>query len=147
MSAPGDRDSTSAGGRDGGGATATGGGPRDERAARLDDLRRRYLDELINDLGRLSATLESQCLDDPRGDFRRRLHSLRGSGGAYGFAEITDAAARAEAACRAGDGRDRVAARLDGLLACATRARAGLPDAGFATVSGPAPAPANGRPS
>lgn len=98
-----------------------------EREARLAALRRRYLDTVFDDVRRMQRDLTVELGDEGRlHGFRLAVHSLKGSGGAYGFPEITARAAEVEQALLGGRGADAVAHGLGDLLAAVTGARAGL---------------------
>ena len=74
-----------------------------------------YVAGLARDVGQLTDHLAA----GRRGDVRRLAHQLRGSGGSYGFPDVTRLAMAAEAAVDAGHGADVVVAdvaRLVGLI-------------------------------
>ncbi len=63
------------------------------------ELRREYLASLVADLAFLRESLRGGApgRDTPQGrEFRRKAHNLRGTGGAYGFPGITEAAGAVE---------------------------------------------------
>jgi HPt (histidine-containing phosphotransfer) domain-containing protein len=80
------------------------------REARLALMRRDYLESILADLVQLKKELES--VETPGSGFRRKVHSIRGSGGAYGFPDISLRAGEAEDAFLAGEGNDDLAERL-----------------------------------
>ncbi len=100
----------------------------DAREARLAALRRRYLDTVLENVQRLHSDLRGRSGGDGHDNaFRLAVHSLKGSGGAYGFPEITQRAAVVEQDLL--DGRDvtTLVHGLDELLASIQGAQRGLP--------------------
>lgn len=65
----------------------------------LEDLIPGYLKNQRNDVGRIRKYLGSGDFDS----IRRIGHSMKGSGGGYGFDEITSIGARIEEAAKSGD--------------------------------------------
>jgi HPt (histidine-containing phosphotransfer) domain-containing protein len=83
----------------------------------MDDLRRSYRRALPGRIAALEAARAALCgtqaeRDDARREVRRVAHSLRGSGGTYGFPEISAAAAAVEDASP-----PALLSRLDALIA------------------------------
>jgi HPt (histidine-containing phosphotransfer) domain-containing protein len=78
----------------------------------MDDLRRTFRQALSGRIAALEAARAVMGSDDAASAVRRVAHALRGSGGTYGFPDITAAAAAVEDA----DEHD-LAARLDELIA------------------------------
>ena len=79
----------------------------------MDDLKRIYREALAARIDALEAAGMALSADDPDAidSIRRLAHTLKGSGGTYGFPEITDAAAALE-----GAGGDEIHAQLDALM-------------------------------
>lgn len=81
-------------------ATTPGAGA--DRAARLRALRRTYLAEAAADCAELARLVAAPCPTDEGWRRARKLaHDLRGSGGSYGFPEVSAAAAALEGALAA----------------------------------------------
>ena len=91
------------------------------REARLACMRRDYLVSLLADLVQLKKELKS--VETPESGIRRKVHSIRGSGGAYGFPDISLRAGEAEDAFLAGEGNDELAERLEVLEGAVRQAR------------------------
>jgi CheY-like chemotaxis protein/HPt (histidine-containing phosphotransfer) domain-containing protein len=81
--------------------------------ADLADVLREYVANLPKQVDELLSLLERRDADA----LRRMVHQFKGSGGGYGFAAITDAAAKAERQLIAGAAGDVVAASVNELVA------------------------------
>ncbi len=92
------------------------------RSAMADDedfqeLLEMFVEGLEEKRGSMSAAFQ-------QGDFdtlRKLSHQLKGSGGGYGFAGISERAAHLEEACKNALGPDVIAERLQGFLAYSLR--------------------------
>jgi HPt (histidine-containing phosphotransfer) domain-containing protein len=71
-----------------------------------------FVAELPGHVRKLNDLLEAERLED----LRRLTHQLKGAGGGYGFAGITELAARAEQAIKTKAALDRVRAGVDELV-------------------------------
>lgn len=102
-------------------------GGYEEQLARL---RRKYVVDARGDGEELRTILARAGLegwsDEDRGRFKKLSHDLRGSGGAYGFGEITETAGALEDLVRNGDGdgAGAFAPALEALIAALDRALA-----------------------
>jgi signal transduction histidine kinase/CheY-like chemotaxis protein/HPt (histidine-containing phosphotransfer) domain-containing protein len=90
-----------------------------QRSAYADDpdmteLIKLYVESLPQEVAKLTLLLDAGQLDA----LRRVAHQLKGSGGGYGFARITDVAGQAEHAIKAGDELDRIRQHVQELIAC-----------------------------
>jgi len=74
-----------------------------------------YLEELPEMLGRISAGVESGELEE----VQRLAHQIKGSAGTFGLAAIGDKAGELEAACKRGEGADRIKALASELMSTA----------------------------
>jgi HPt (histidine-containing phosphotransfer) domain-containing protein len=86
----------------------------------MDELQRMYRQALPDRIAALSAAREDGSAEAVSA-IRRIAHTLRGSGGTYGFPEISDAARAVEDA-----GAPDLDARLDELIAVLQEAAEGL---------------------
>jgi HPt (histidine-containing phosphotransfer) domain-containing protein len=91
------------------------------REARLACMRRDYLVSILSDLDQLKKELES--VETAESGYRRKVHSIRGSGGAYGFPDISLRAGEAEDAFLAGAGNDELVERVVTLVGTVQQAR------------------------
>jgi len=93
----------------------------DELGDEFAELRREFLDTTRDRVRELIRLLEESAGRTPSGSdgdaFRRIAHSVRGSGGSYGFDEISAAAGKLEKAYLAGDATARLAELVAGLEA------------------------------
>ena len=68
-----------------------------------------------------------EALTEGEGDLLRRLcHQLKGAGGGYGFPSITQQAARAERAVKAGKNTAKITEEVESLMALLRRAHASV---------------------
>jgi CheY-like chemotaxis protein/HPt (histidine-containing phosphotransfer) domain-containing protein len=77
------------------------------------DLVQQYVDDLPGQVAKLTSLLEAKQLDA----LKRIAHQLKGSGGGYGFTQITELAAQAEQSIKAGDDLDRIRKDVASLVA------------------------------
>ena len=91
------------------------------REARLACMRRDYLESILDDLDQLKKELAS--VETAESGYRRKVHSIRGSGGAYGFPDISLRAGEAEDAFLAGAGNDELVEHLEVLEGTVRQAR------------------------
>jgi CheY-like chemotaxis protein/HPt (histidine-containing phosphotransfer) domain-containing protein len=78
----------------------------------MQDLIEQYVDGLPEQVARLMELLKDQSLDP----LRREVHKIKGAGGGYGFAELTELAAKAEKRIRAGDALEKITADVQTLV-------------------------------
>ena len=91
------------------------------REARLALMRRDYLESILGDLDQLKKELES--VETAESGYRRKVHSIRGSGGAYGFPDISLRAGEAEDAFLAGAGNAELVEHLEVLVGTVRQVR------------------------
>ena len=77
---------------------------------------RAILPGYVDGLARTAGLLTARLAEGRRPELRRLAHQLRGSGGAYGFPEVTRLATAAEAAIDAGQPLERVADAVGALV-------------------------------
>jgi signal transduction histidine kinase/CheY-like chemotaxis protein/HPt (histidine-containing phosphotransfer) domain-containing protein len=78
---------------------------------------REVLGEFVSQLPAHVARMESLLAAQSMDELRRAVHQLKGAGGGYGFAPITQFAAAAEQRIKGGDPLDQVAREVNALVA------------------------------
>jgi HPt (histidine-containing phosphotransfer) domain-containing protein len=76
------------------------------------DVIKEFVDRLPGQVSKMLQLLESHNLDE----LRRAVHQMKGAGGGYGFAQITQLAAKAEQTVKDNAPIDRIAEQVDGLI-------------------------------
>ena len=79
----------------------------------------------VGELPNRVSTLQTHAQDQDWESLRRVAHQLKGSGGSYGFDEISTYAARLEASCKQISKEQQILATLEELVGLCSRVRAG----------------------
>ena len=82
----------------------------------------------VEELPSRIATFEEQLAAGDWDGLRQAAHQLKGAGGSYGFAPITPAAGRLEAAVVQREPEEEIRAAVEALVDLCRRACAGQPD-------------------
>jgi signal transduction histidine kinase/DNA-binding response OmpR family regulator len=78
----------------------------------MKDLIRQYVEGLPEQVAKLVTLLKQTDLET----LRREIHKIKGSGGGYGFSELTDLAARAEKRIRANEALAQITTEVEALV-------------------------------
>jgi HPt (histidine-containing phosphotransfer) domain-containing protein len=79
------------------------------------------LEEFVSQLPAQVARIESQLAGESLEDLRRSVHQIKGAGGGYGFAVITQQAAAAEQRIKAQESLDQISHGINELVALIRR--------------------------
>jgi len=90
----------------------------------LGELVEMFVEELPNRV----STLQTHAQDQDWESLRRVAHQMKGSGGSYGFGDISTYAARLEASCKQESKEQQILETLEELISLCSRIRAGTED-------------------
>jgi len=95
----------------------------------MDPMLGELVDLFVQEMPDRINTLEAQATNRDWSQLARTAHQLKGSGGSYGFDEITPCAARLEAAARDAQQEETILLALDELLSLCRGVRSGTSQA------------------